>query len=125
MQIHSIKTVMFIDDDPIYNEINKLLFEKLYPDVAVMLATSADQAIDQLDKATHMPDIIFLDLNLPGKDGISFIDEYEKRWGSNNIYLLSSSSQLLNKKIQQSYHRVRGVIEKPLQEAKLAEIFTS
>jgi len=117
-----VKEILLIDDDPVYNEINALLLKKLYPDINVHQTTSVDMAIEHIQRQSSPPDLIFLDLNLPGKGGLEFIKVYRKHFNQNNIYLLSSASQLLNKEIRQTYKQVAGVIEKPLQEHKLKQI---
>jgi two-component system response regulator AtoC len=69
--------VMIIEDDPM---INKLLHEGLEEDSRELLvATSCEDAFSQIDKGT-VPEVIILDLSLPGMDGLEFLKVVRKRY---------------------------------------------
>lgn len=66
--------VLLIEDDPVCQSIAKSLFEDLFCDVAI--ANTAQQALECLHSNY---DIIFLDIGLPGKDGIALAGELRRR----------------------------------------------
>jgi DNA-binding response OmpR family regulator len=67
------ETVMLVDDDP---SIRMSIGEYLrFHGYEVVTAESAEQAILQLDHVT--PDLIILDINMPGMGGMGFLKELE------------------------------------------------
>lgn len=117
-------TVMFIDDDAINNEINQMLFSKLYPNITVIIKNSVDKALEYLkDSTCENPNKIFLDVNLPVKTGWDFIAEFRMLNISGiDLYMLTSALDLLSANVRQKYPEVKGFVEKPLYDYKLERI---
>ena len=119
------KTVMFVDDDPINNRMHELLFAKLYPDIEVLKATSVDEAIAYLkEHPDHLPSRIFLDLNLPIKDGWQFLQEFQPLEIKIDIYLLTSSIDIMHGHNTHETEVVKDFLEKPLRPHQLKAILT-
>ncbi len=63
-----IEQILIVDDDPEFNDLLKQLLNKRYPDAKV------NQAFDGFDAGRAIPevqpDLVFLDINLPGVNGI-------------------------------------------------------
>lgn len=57
-------TILLVDDDPTFL---KMANEVLCKDYAVSFATSGEEAVELA--ANHVPDIILLDVSMPGMDG--------------------------------------------------------
>ncbi|MCF6351848.1 MAG: response regulator [Cyclobacteriaceae bacterium] len=116
--------VMFVDDDEINNEINQMLFGKLYPQVEVIIKNSVDKAIAYLlDSTTDKPNKIFLDVNLPEKSGWDFLVEFRTLHISDiDLYMLTSALDLLDTNLKNSYPEVKEFVEKPLYDYKLEKI---
>lgn len=72
------KTVMLIDDNPLDNFVNRNLVEKDHFAAKVHVHEFAKQAIDFLftAKENDLPDLIFLDINMPEMDGFEFLDHF-------------------------------------------------
>ncbi len=70
------KRVIIIDDERLArNELRKLLME--HPEVEVVAeATNAAEGIQKIDEL--QPDLIFLDIQMPGKTGFDMLAELEK-----------------------------------------------
>ncbi|MGD9108583.1 MAG: response regulator [Gammaproteobacteria bacterium] len=66
--------VLLIEDNPVCQSIAKSLFEDLFCDITI--ANTAQQALEYLH---NNYDIIFLDISLPGKDGIALAGELRRR----------------------------------------------
>jgi len=68
--------VILIDDERLArNELKRLLQE--FPDIEVIgEATNADEGIEKIE--TLNPDVIFLDVQMPGKNGFEMLTELEK-----------------------------------------------
>jgi CheY-like chemotaxis protein len=72
-------TVLLIDDNEIDNFINERMI--ISNDFAenIIVKTSSSSALDYLkDRKNPIPDIIFLDLNMPIMDGFAFLSAYDK-----------------------------------------------
>ena len=120
----SVMKVMFVDDDAINNEINQMLFNKLYPHIEVVIKQSVDGAIEYLvDSTIENPDKIFLDVNLPIKSGWDFLNEFNSLEISNiDLYMLTSALDLLDNDTRNSHPEVKDFVEKPLYDYKLESI---
>lgn len=68
--------VILIDDERLArNELKRLLQE--FPDIEVIAeAANADEGIEKIE--TLSPDVIFLDIQMPGKNGFEMLTELEK-----------------------------------------------
>ena len=58
--------ILIVDDAPISLEV---LLSILDPDYDVSIATSGEQALQQLQPPQALPDLILLDVTMPGLDG--------------------------------------------------------
>jgi CheY-like chemotaxis protein len=70
--------VLLIDDNEIDNFINERIIVSTGFSDSCTVQTSTDAAIDYLktlaDKPELLPQLVFLDLNMPGKDGFAFLE---------------------------------------------------
>ncbi len=74
------KRVLLIDDNDIDNFINERMITTSNFAQAVVVKTTAEAGLDYLKKisdASLLPEVIFLDLNMPGIDGFGFLVNYE------------------------------------------------
>ena len=80
------KSVMLVDDNEIDNLINQKMIEATNFAEHVYTFSGAISALDFLKNirgskgisSEHIPDIIFLDINMPILDGFQFLEEFEK-----------------------------------------------
>ena len=70
------KKAIIIDDERLArNELRKLLAD--FPEIEIVdEAANAEEALDKID--LHQPDLIFLDINMPGKTGFDLLQELDK-----------------------------------------------
>ncbi len=66
-------TVLLIEDDQIETIKFKRIVEALDKKHKVDIARDGEQAIDTIRKATTLPNLILLDLNMPRMNGIEFL----------------------------------------------------
>ena len=121
---------MFVDDNELDNFINKKLLEseQFASDIQTYLSSSDALAYLQKHAAEpeQLPDIIFLDIIMPGMDGFGFLDEYAKLGDAVKkkcrVVMLSTTESFteLNRANQNKY--VRKFLNKPLSPAMLKAI---
>lgn len=123
------KSALLIDDSYIDNLINRKILEgsRFAEDITVM--DSPFQAMSYLIRsleANQAPEVIFLDIRMPGMDGFELIHELEEikqRFNSNfKIYMLSSSLDPEDLKKVEDHALVARFIGKPLTAKALEEI---
>ncbi|SDM16335.1 response regulator [Pedobacter antarcticus] len=124
------KKFMLIDDDEIFVFLTKKTILKVSADVEVQVFADGQQAISHLQdiagNSELLPDVIFLDLNMPVMDGWEFLDEYQKLDGfplnGVPLYIVSSSISPYEMDRSAGIPVVTEFIIKPLVKEKFLEI---
>ncbi|TAE48568.1 MAG: response regulator [Cytophagia bacterium] len=124
---------MLIDDNEIDNLINQKIIESSTISNHIFTHTGGKSAIEFLKNAEKiaiaagnqslMPEIIFLDIDMPLMDGFQFLDEFENL--SENIrnhckiVMLTSSINSRDVKKSKRYTNVKEYLNKPLTKESL------
>jgi len=122
-------TTWIIDDDPIFVFGSKVLLRNNGFASNIIVCQNGKEALDKivsmLELEEGLPDVIFLDLNMPVMDGWEFLDEFSNISYKHNIrvYILSSSINSIDIKRAKEYSVVRDYITKPLTDTKIIELF--
>ena len=125
-----IDLVMLVDDNDTDNFISKRIIEITKFANEVIIKNSGKSALEYLDEFKDNPDklpnIIFLDINMPIVDGFVFLYEFEKfqdivKDKCKVIILSSSDNKRDIDKIVNNDHVIK-FITKPLTEAALDEV---
>ncbi len=129
----TIDLVMLVDDNDTDNFISKRIIEITKFAGRVEVKSSGKNALDYLrenqTKIENLPNIIFLDINMPIVDGFVFLYEFEKfnefvKSKCKVIILSSSDNKRDIDKIVNNNHVIK-FITKPLTEVALEEIIQS
>ena len=75
------KNVLLIDDDYIFNFLNQNMLERIEFTSEIYTALNGKEALNLLGYSApprFIPDIIFLDLNMPIMDGFDFLEAFKK-----------------------------------------------
>lgn len=121
--------VLIIDDDPICHKIMQFMIAKYcsfnlshsYDACNVLQFLSANKTAPEM-----LPDIIFVDLNMPHINGWQFLEEFQLLRSSLkkaiDIYVISSSIDPRDIRLAGKYRFVKSYIVKPITKDKLLEI---
>lgn len=118
------KTILFVDDDEISNFVSVKTIEDADIADKIVSVTSAQEALDLINKGlrenhqTSIPDLIFLDINMPVMSGWDFLKEYRKIKESIKkrvvIIILTSSVYQQDKEKASTFAEVDDYTLKPL-----------
>ena len=103
--------ILFLDDDQI--EYMKLSRALQSTDISVSLAKSGEEAIEKLNEAT--PDIILMDLNMPGTGGLEFLKIIRENKALKGIPAVVMTTTLNKVEMKECYkYGIAGYFLKPL-----------
>ena len=127
--------ILFIDDDEPTNFLNKLIVEESDCTQHIQVAQSGQEALNYLTKSGPFanneeqypkPDLIFLDINMPGMDGWEFLENYQQLPASQKanivMVMLTTSLNPDDEKTAGRLASISGVEHKPLKPEMLEKI---
>lgn len=127
-----INTVCIIDDDPICVYGTKILLNhnNFFGSDIIVYEDGYEALVNLTSLAktdAGMPEVIFLDLNMPVMNGWEFLDKFEKLSFKvkPQVFIVSSHVGADEIKRSKSYDLVRDFISKPLLSDNLFKIYNS
>jgi CheY-like chemotaxis protein len=128
-----VDNVCVIDDDLIYQFLAKEEIEYTNMVNKIMFFSNGEKALNFIistlnnNETEDLPDIIFLDINMPVMDGWEFLEAYallKPKVGKKIvIYMVSSSTDLRDLDRAKSISEVSDYIIKPVSGSQLKSIF--
>ncbi|TYB80276.1 response regulator [Bizionia saleffrena] len=124
----TINLICIIDDDPIFIFTAKKVLRLSDFGGDFLVFNNGEDAFNHLKPLyiddTEVPDLIFLDLNMPIMDGWQFLDEFIKLKLSKvvTLYIVSSSIDPVDIEKAKEYEKISGFIIKPIDKASLRKI---
>ncbi len=129
-----VELACIIDDDKIYVNLVKKIIEIKKLSENLLIYKNGKEALDYFKEIMQnvtdedkLPDIIFLDLNMPVMDGWEFLNEFIKI--KNNLskkitlYVVSSSIDPRDLERARSFNLVTDYLIKPIELKKFEKIF--
>jgi two-component SAPR family response regulator len=124
--VKMLDTILVVDDDKIYQLLCKQILRNAQVARNIESCLSAEEGIDLLKSGTHLPELIFLDINMPGMNGWDFLEAFkrldEKIRSRVKIVMLSSSVFAADKIKAGTYQEVTDYVVKPLTIQRAQEI---
>ncbi|MBQ4821707.1 response regulator [Aquimarina sp. MMG016] len=115
--MEKLKHFLLIDDSKATNFFNKTIIEKVACVEKVVIAENGKDALDYIEKGM-IPEVIFLDINMPVMNGWEFISNYQKLDDkfkkSIIILMLGAELNQEEKKLVESIPEIHGFEEKML-----------
>ncbi|WP_324028258.1 response regulator [Maribacter sp. BPC-D8] len=123
--------ILLVDDDELYLYLMEKTIHQISKELVVSTFTDGEQAVEYIAKCTEekveLPEVIFLDINMPFLDGWGFLNEFKKLKpkiiNNINIYMVSSSMRESDVKRASNFEELTGYVVKPVNKVQLAEIF--
>ena len=130
---HQHPKILLVDDDEVYLFAAGKTIEATGLAEKVEVCNNGQEAINYLLNLMHngieLPDVIFIDINMPVMDGWEFLEKYRELMGSRaneiRIYILSSSVDKNDIQRSKQYECVSEYIIKPVYTGKFIEILSS
>ncbi|AHM62956.1 two-component response regulator [Flammeovirgaceae bacterium 311] len=126
-----LNSILLVDDDAICSWINRVMLEEMKVAQTVACINDGKSAIEYLQNGccnpdatpNACPDLIFLDLNMPGVDGFEVLEKLRETKGcesfsAEKIVVLTTSMHQKDLEKANNYN-VYGYLIKPLTEAKI------
>jgi len=126
----NVQLCCIIDDDPIFIYGTKRIMKEVNFAESILVYNNGQDALDGLMEKCKakepLPDVIFLDLNMPIMNGWEFLDEFKDCRSETSkkiiIYIISSSVDPRDLERVQNYQQVDTYILKPITPEDLAKI---
>ncbi|MEJ7822323.1 MAG: response regulator [Chitinophagaceae bacterium] len=124
-----ISLVSIIDDDAIFQFTAKKLLKSTDLVDQILQFSDGEKAIDyfKVNKSIpeNIPDLVFLDINMPYLDGWQFLDELKTISFAKElitIYICTSSNSLFDQQRFTEYPNLKGYLIKPIDKNKITEV---
>jgi signal transduction histidine kinase/CheY-like chemotaxis protein/HPt (histidine-containing phosphotransfer) domain-containing protein len=86
-------TLLYIEDNPTNMRLMELVFDQ-FKNLHLQMATTAELGLEMADSVR--PDIIFLDINLPGMDGFEALAHFREKDSTRDIPIIAVSAHAMD-----------------------------
>lgn len=124
MSRHKLNSFLIIDDEEANEFITRTFLDRANCTEEIISANEARDGLAILQRQA-MPEVILVDINMPGMNAWRFLEEARKVLGSGNfpfVVILSSSVSIEDKEAAATHQDVQMFISKPLNPDKVNEI---
>jgi CheY-like chemotaxis protein len=113
------KKILLVDDDPVFTLLHRSVLGRAGYEVAS--AATAEEALTTIE--TFKPDLVFLDVMMPGKDGLATLRELNARGKSNRkvVVITAHVREYEVTRTEATAAGAAGFLTKPLSPSKMLE----
>jgi CheY-like chemotaxis protein len=129
---NQLNCILLVDDDEPTNFLNKLILEEMDCARHIKVAENGVRALEYLQKTNEgdenypLPELIFLDINMPAMNGWEFLERYSKLLKEQKaevvIVMLTTSLNPDDRQKANEFAEVTGFENKPLTFDKVVEL---
>ncbi|MGB1557443.1 MAG: response regulator [Oceanococcaceae bacterium] len=121
----TLKSILLVDDNEIDTFFHRSVLEKMGVVEHIAEAYDGQEALDYLQQAEQMPELIFLDINMPIMDGWEFLERFKQSGFDHRTVVVMMLTTSLNPDDAERAARLQelsGFITKPLKEEDMQKI---
>jgi len=116
------KTALYVEDNPANLSLMKKIFERM-PNIRLVHARTGEIGIEMAEEC--MPDVILMDINLPGMDGVEALRHIRKIDSLNCVPAIVVSANAMPKEIEKAMDAgFQQYVTKPINIKQIVEIVT-
>jgi PAS domain S-box-containing protein len=119
-----VDSVWIVDDDQVITYITEHMLRNADNALHITSFLSAKMALEKLRLDGVAPDVLLLDINMPGITGWEFLDQLSATGLEANVYMYSSSIYPDDVKEARNYPMVKEFISKPLDVRTIRQILS-
>lgn len=113
-EVQGVHSVWIVDDDQVITYITQRLLLNADPSLEIQGFLSGKMALEKLRLEHAAPDMLLLDINMPGISGWEFLDELKATGLDLRVYMYSSSIDPEDVKRARAYPMVMEFLSKPI-----------
>jgi PAS domain S-box-containing protein len=117
-----VDNIWIVDDDQVITYITEHMLINADSSLKISSFLSAKMALEKLRLDGVAPDILLLDINMPGITGWEFLDQLSALGLKANVYMYSSSIDPDDVKEARNYPMVKDFISKPLDARTIRQV---
>jgi DNA-binding NtrC family response regulator len=122
--LQKVDSVWIVDDDQVITYITEHMLRNADASLRISSFLSAKMALEKLRLDGFAPDVLLLDINMPGITGWEFLDQLNALKLEANVYMYSSSIDPDDVKEARNYPMVKDFISKPLDARTIRQILS-
>jgi CheY-like chemotaxis protein len=125
--MEKLSSVLLVDDDSTNNFLNELLLKSLNVTEQVLVAENGTQALELIEHTAQPsePALILLDVNMPGLNGIQFLEAYRRlpqAQRNATVIIMLTTTMDANDLGRLDELNIAGLVSKPLTQEKVDSI---
>ncbi|MDJ0366355.1 response regulator [Hymenobacter sp. H14-R3] len=125
--MEKLSSILLVDDDSTNNFLNELLLKSLDVTDRLLVAENGAQALHLLVQqvAPEEPALILLDVNMPGMNGIQFLEAYQDLPAAQRaatVIIMLTTTMDARDLARLDELSIAGLVSKPLTKEKVANI---
>lgn len=122
------RCIMLVDDNELTNMIHQSLLRNFFSTESICVHSSPETALQWLESTRRtggkLPDLILLDIEMPGMTGWDLLEEIRQRRIPVKVCMLSSSIAKEDVERQHDFEEVLEYFSKPLAEKHIPQILS-